>query len=238
MELDGIRTTTVLLADDVASAPFAERGKRRGVAGMVPAVKIAGAAADWGADLNEVTRIAQKAADACRCLADGDLGVTVAKAFARLEELAPTLPDDLGAAFAARGSAISKVSSSSFGTLMAVSCLAVSKTLRGKTELPWAEVPALLAVARETVASRGKSQLGQKTVLDALDAAANGIQAAVEPAPMARAGLDAVHDRMNALRNEPAQIGRARIFGDKNRGMDDPGMRAFESMLATLATPA
>jgi len=168
-------------------------------------------------------------------LGDGDLGVTVAKAFARLDELGPTLPDDLGAAFAACGSAISKVSSSSFGTLLAVSCLAVSKTVKGKTKLPWSEVPALLEVARDTVASRGKSQLGQKTVLDALDAGAKGAQAATEPTAMLSSALAAVRRRMDEVRDEPAQIGRARIFGDKTRGMDDPGMKAFESMLAALA---
>ena len=66
VEMEDIETTTVLLADDVASAPPAEREKRRGVAGMVYAFKIAGAAAEAGRDLAEVTRIAQKAADACR----------------------------------------------------------------------------------------------------------------------------------------------------------------------------
>ena len=66
VEFEDIRCTTVLLADDVASAPPAEREKRRGVAGMVYAFKIAGAAAEAGADLETVTRIAQKAADACR----------------------------------------------------------------------------------------------------------------------------------------------------------------------------
>ena len=65
VEMDDIRTTTVLLADDVASAPRAEREKRRGVAGMVYAFKIAGAAAEAGKDLDEVTRIAQKTADSC-----------------------------------------------------------------------------------------------------------------------------------------------------------------------------
>jgi dihydroxyacetone kinase-like protein len=58
----------VLLADDVASAPPEEAEKRRGVAGMVYAFKIAGAAAESGADLDEVTRIAQKTADACRSI--------------------------------------------------------------------------------------------------------------------------------------------------------------------------
>lgn len=66
VEFDDIRCTTVILADDVASAPKAEAAKRRGVAGMVYAFKIAGAAAEAGRDLDEVTRIAQKAADACR----------------------------------------------------------------------------------------------------------------------------------------------------------------------------
>ncbi|MAS15619.1 MAG: dihydroxyacetone kinase subunit DhaK [Nitratireductor sp.] len=67
MEHD-IRTTTVLLTDDVVSAPKEEAEKRRGVAGMVYAFKIAGAAAERGDNLDEVTRIAQKAADACRSI--------------------------------------------------------------------------------------------------------------------------------------------------------------------------
>ncbi len=65
---ENLRTTTVVLADDVASAPPEEAGKRRGVAGMVYAFKIAGAAAQTMADLDEVTRLGQKAADACRSL--------------------------------------------------------------------------------------------------------------------------------------------------------------------------
>ena len=63
-----LRSTTVLLADDVASAPPAEASKRRGVAGMVYAFKLAGASAAAGAELDEVTRIAQKTADACRSI--------------------------------------------------------------------------------------------------------------------------------------------------------------------------
>lgn len=67
MEND-IRSTTVLLADDVASAPPAEAAKRRGVAGMVYAFKIAGAKAEEMADLDAVTAAAQQAADACRSI--------------------------------------------------------------------------------------------------------------------------------------------------------------------------
>ncbi|MEO0542916.1 MAG: dihydroxyacetone kinase subunit DhaK [Pseudomonadota bacterium] len=68
VEFEDIACTTVLLADDVASAPPAEAEKRRGVAGMVYAFKIAGAAAEDGRDLAAVTAIAQKAADSCRSI--------------------------------------------------------------------------------------------------------------------------------------------------------------------------
>jgi len=68
VEFDDIKTSTVLLRDDVASAPLAERDKRRGVAGMVLAFKIAGAAADAGLDLDGVTAVAQRAADAVRSM--------------------------------------------------------------------------------------------------------------------------------------------------------------------------
>jgi phosphoenolpyruvate---glycerone phosphotransferase subunit DhaK len=65
LDMEDIASTTVLLADDVVSAPLAERQKRRGVAGMVYAFKIAGAKAEEMASLEEVTRVAQKAADHC-----------------------------------------------------------------------------------------------------------------------------------------------------------------------------
>lgn len=65
---DTFKCNSVRVADDVASAPVAERHKRRGVAGMVFAFKIAGACAAAGGSLAEVTAAAQKAADACRTI--------------------------------------------------------------------------------------------------------------------------------------------------------------------------
>jgi dihydroxyacetone kinase-like protein len=80
VEFEDIRCTTVLLADDVASAPPAERQKRRGVAGMVYAFKLAGAAAEAGHDLDTVTAVAQKAADACRSVGAALSSCTVPQA--------------------------------------------------------------------------------------------------------------------------------------------------------------
>jgi len=68
LEMEGIASTTVRVADDVASAPPEERGKRRGVAGLVYAYKLAGAKAESRAPLDQVTAVAEKAVDACRSI--------------------------------------------------------------------------------------------------------------------------------------------------------------------------
>lgn len=86
---DNIPSTTVLLADDVASAPPEQAGKRRGVAGMVYAFKMAGAKAEQMASLEEVTRVAQKAADACRSIGMALTPCTVPQAGKATFELAP-----------------------------------------------------------------------------------------------------------------------------------------------------
>ena len=60
-EMEDIEVRTVLVKDDVASAPPAEAGRRRGVAGMVFAFKVAGAKADLGGSLDEVVEVAERA---------------------------------------------------------------------------------------------------------------------------------------------------------------------------------
>ena len=53
-DFEDIKTASVLVKDDVASAPYEKKDTRRGVAGMLYAYKIAGAAADEGLELEEV----------------------------------------------------------------------------------------------------------------------------------------------------------------------------------------
>ena len=63
LEMEGIETKTVLVTDDVASAPVERKEDRRGIAGDIFVVKIAGAAAEKGLSLQEVTKVTQKAND-------------------------------------------------------------------------------------------------------------------------------------------------------------------------------
>lgn len=60
---EGIDVRTVVVTDDIFSAPDSEIEKRRGIAGDLAVFKIAGAAAEAGADLPEVERLATAAND-------------------------------------------------------------------------------------------------------------------------------------------------------------------------------
>lgn len=70
---EGVEVREVRVADDVASAPLAERDKRRGIAGDIIVFKCAGAAAERGDSLAEVERIAVAAN-----LATHSIGVALA----------------------------------------------------------------------------------------------------------------------------------------------------------------
>ncbi len=58
---EDIEVRTVLIWDDVCSAPPTEKAKRRGIAGLVPIVKMAGAASQTAKTLDELEAAAKKA---------------------------------------------------------------------------------------------------------------------------------------------------------------------------------
>lgn len=67
-ELEGIKTRCTFISDDISGPEGESKSDRRGVAGIALAVKMAGAAADLGLDLDEVVRIVEKTNDNLRTL--------------------------------------------------------------------------------------------------------------------------------------------------------------------------
>jgi dihydroxyacetone kinase-like protein len=167
-------------------------------------------------------------------LGDGDLGLTLVKAFRQLDDVAPSLEDDLGRAFGRCAMEVTKVASSSFGTLLATSLMAAGKRVKGQTSLPWSELSMLLDDALAAMMARGKANLGEKTVLDAVAACANAVKGIDDPAEQRAKAVEAVDAALREFHGRPCMVGRARIFGDKTIGMDDPGMVAFLTMLREL----
>ena len=77
---EGTDCATVIVADDVASAPKDTASTRRGVAGMIFAFKIAGAAAEKGLKLEAVKSVTEKAMAGCRSIGVALSGCTVPQA--------------------------------------------------------------------------------------------------------------------------------------------------------------
>jgi dihydroxyacetone kinase len=84
LRASGLDARTVLVTDDVASAPEQERDRRRGVAGDLVVFKVAGAAAERGWSLDEVERVARSANERTRTLGVAFGGCTLPGADAPL----------------------------------------------------------------------------------------------------------------------------------------------------------
>ncbi|MEM6942166.1 MAG: dihydroxyacetone kinase subunit L [Pseudomonadota bacterium] len=167
-------------------------------------------------------------------LGDGDLGVTMTRGMALVAEGAADLPEDMGRALLACAQAFTKSSGSSYGTLLATGLMAVAKAVKGETEIAPARISELTAAALDAMQARGKAELGGKTVLDSLDAIARATEGLTDPTEIAKAAAQAVTDALDAFREKPATVGRARIFGEKSIGLDDPGMLAMARIVQAV----
>ena len=168
-------------------------------------------------------------------LGDGDLGVTLTRGMRAITEGVADLPEDLGLAFVKCAQAFTRSSGSSYGTLTATGLMAMAKVVKGRTGVEVSEVSALVATARDAMQARGKADLGGKTVLDSLDAVARATAGLTDPDSVATAAIAAARQAMDAFRDKPATIGRARIFAEKSKGMDDPGMLAMTAIVTAIA---
>ncbi|HFQ14968.1 MAG TPA: dihydroxyacetone kinase subunit L, partial [Rhodobacteraceae bacterium] len=136
-------------------------------------------------------------------LGDGDIGVTMRRGMRGIMEIADDLPEDVGKALMKCAQAFTSVSGSSYGTLLATGLMSAAKACKGRTEIPWADMAGLVRGALEAMMARGKGQLGDKTVLDVLDAIATALEGKSDPAAMLAAADMAVDATMDAFRPLP-----------------------------------
>lgn len=171
-------------------------------------------------------------------LGDGDLGITVASGWQAVADVSESFPADIGRSFLASAKAFQQVSSSSFGTMVATAFMAAAKQTLRRTEISWSEIPDLIAAARDAMMARGKGGIGDKTVLDSLDAVRAALAGLDEPSALRAASVGAAQSALAAFRDRPNRLGRARMFADRSVGMDDPGMLAFCRIVESLPGPS
>jgi dihydroxyacetone kinase-like protein len=132
---------------------------------------------------------------------------------------------------------VSKVGGAA-GPLYGTGFLRASKAVEGKDTLDATDLVTALDAAFEGVAQRGKSERGQKTMLDALGPAVDALRAAVNDGrdigDALRAAAEAADEGKRETVPVQAQRGRASYLGERSIGHQDPGATSTAMLIACM----
>jgi dihydroxyacetone kinase-like protein len=161
-----------------------------------------------------------------QAIGDGDHGVNMKRGFeAVLAEIDAHAAKPLPAALAAVGMTLVMKVGGASGPLYGTLFMALGKAL--PDEPTREEFIAAAEAAIAAVKARGKSDVGQKTMLDVLAPALTAFAAGRDPVAAADAAAEATVP-MKAIR------GRASFLGERSIGHMDPGARSSALMIAAV----
>ena len=164
-------------------------------------------------------------------IGDGDLGVTILNGLEEVNNNKANFQDDMGANFMLCSQAFVKKSGSSFGTLIAFSFMNISKNIKEKTECNHEDIVGIFETALKTIQERGKTKLGDKTIADSLDLIIKKLK---DNTNYSEVFKSATKQALEDFKGKKILIGRARMFEDKTKNLDDPGMFALNKLSETF----
>ena len=163
-------------------------------------------------------------------IGDGDLGITILNGLEEINNNIEKFTDDLSTNFMICSQAFVKKSGSSFGTLIAFSFMNISKNLKGKNICDNIDIITMIDTAMSTIQERGKTKVGDKTILDTLDFISRNLKATKNNIDYPKLFKSSANEALNAFKGKKILIGRARMFEDKTKDLDDPGMLALHKL--------
>jgi dihydroxyacetone kinase len=181
---------------------------------------------------------------------DGDLGVNIAAAFAAADRaVVAERPSDAAGVFLLVGRTFEENGSGSAGALLGAFFGTFGQGLLAMSSDGSVAFVDALETATDRVAMLGRSEVGDKTMLDALRPAVVAARAAIEagsPLETVVAGAsEGAYAGATATDGMPAKAGRARYAADRGAAGRDPGavmialmFRAWASALAAEDTRA
>ena len=170
-------------------------------------------------------------------LGDGDLGITVAAGSAAVVKALDVLPEEASVTdvLLGAGKAFSTANPSTFAALVGGGLLAASKVMAGKTSVGKAEAVDIGRAVAGRIAERGKSKLGDKTVLDALIPSLDILETSNDTAVELLAAMIATaQEQVDATAGLQSQKGRAAWMQERSIGHADPGATAYLRFLVAL----
>lgn len=172
-------------------------------------------------------------------IGDADHGINMNRGFQKVLSQLPSLADKdiAGILKAVSMTLISSVGGAS-GPLYGTLFLRASTAVAGKLELSDQDMIALLEAGVDGVIQRGKAQLGDKTMLDALlpasDAFKNAVAEDMNTIEALKIAVVAAEEGMKNTIPLVAKKGRASYLGDRSAGHQDAGATSVYLILKTL----
>jgi phosphoenolpyruvate---glycerone phosphotransferase subunit DhaL len=169
---------------------------------------------------------------------DGDFGYSLARGFENVLAEWDAYDRTEPAVFLQKVAlTISKRIGGTSGPIWGTAFLRASAAVKGKAELTGADVVAMLTGAAEGIKKRGNSDVGDKTLLDALVPMTDAISQALPgaPAEIATVAADAARKAADATSSMQAMRGRASYTGERSIGSPDAGAVAVAVMAEAVA---
>ena len=175
-----------------------------------------------------------------RAIGDADHGTNMDRGMQKaVEKLEATEGDDIGALLKAVAMALISSVGGAAGPLYGTLFLQMGTAAAGRSELDLDGWTAALETGVKGVQARGKAELEDKTMLDALLPAVDALHAAAgEGASLADAltrSADAAQAGMEATIPLEARKGRASYLGPRSVGHQDPGATSSHLLLRAAA---
>ncbi|GAB3603852.1 DAK2 domain-containing protein [Microbacterium aureliae] len=162
-------------------------------------------------------------------LGDGDLGITVSAGSHAVIQALGELPADASPTDIARATAkaFANANPSTMAALVAGALLAGSRVWADKAEITIADAQAFAEAAAGSIAQRGKTQLGDKTIYDGLAAVADVLKGQTDAASAVDAAVTAAADAVERTKPLQSRRGRASWLQERSIGLADPGATAL-----------
>lgn len=173
-------------------------------------------------------------------IGDADHGANMNRGFkAALERLEATPPEDMAAALRTVSMALIGKTGGASGPLYGTFFLEMGKSIGDQDSLDAEGFAEALRAGIDGVKTRGKAELEDKTMIDALEPAASALQEAIASGDdlgqaLAKAEA-AAREGMEATIPLVARKGRASYLGERSAGHQDPGATSSHLILATAA---
>ena len=171
-----------------------------------------------------------------RRLGDGDHGASISTAFdVAVSDIAALDQPNFSAIWLTTAKALMNRMGGASGAIFGAFFLRGVSLLRESESLSKGEMEALLQAGLDGVKARGKAQVGDKTMVDALEPAVLAFAAAADYEDGWRSAAEAARAGAESTRDFIARQGRAKYLGERAVGHVDPGAMTVALMFEAIA---